>query len=113
MVINLFRGGAASRPPVISRQRPGGRVCMLRVQDQAKQAAYTGPPISNSISEGQPSDNTSPKQENNKGTPGRSQVPQADPPVTRLHNSDKRHDREKQQTIRGLRRCKNIYKTEA
>jgi hypothetical protein len=29
-----------------------------------------------------------PKQENNQRTPGRSQVPQIDPPATRLHNSD-------------------------
>jgi hypothetical protein len=29
-----------------------------------------------------------PEQENNQGTPDKSQVPQADPPVTGLHNSN-------------------------
>jgi hypothetical protein len=52
-----------------------------------------------------------PMQENKQGTSGRSQVPQADPYVTILHNSDKRRDREKQQTTWGLSRCKNIHKT--
>jgi hypothetical protein len=39
-----------------------------------------------------------PKKKNNQGTPGRSQVPQADPPAIRLLNTDKRRDREKQHT---------------
>jgi hypothetical protein len=69
---------------------------MLWVWDQAKQAAHTGPPISNSLFKGQPSGNTGPQVENNQGTLGRLQVAQTDPPVTRLHNSNKRQDREKQ-----------------
>jgi hypothetical protein len=36
-----------------------------------------------------------PEQENNQRTPDKSQIPQADPPVTGLHNSNLRRDREK------------------
>jgi hypothetical protein len=36
-----------------------------------------------------------PEQENNQMTSDKSQVPQADPPVTGLHNSNQRRDREK------------------
>jgi hypothetical protein len=36
MVMDLFRGGAPSRPLVISQQHPRGGVCMLRVCDHAK-----------------------------------------------------------------------------
>jgi hypothetical protein len=51
-----------NRPPVLSRLRQGGKVHMLRVQDQAKQAAHSGPLLS------------------------RVQVPQAGPPRIGLHN---------------------------
>jgi hypothetical protein len=36
-----------------------------------------------------------PEQENNQGTPDKSQVPQANPPTTGLHNSNQRQDKEK------------------
>jgi hypothetical protein len=41
----LIQGHALSRPPVLSYQRQRGKVYTLEVQDQAKQAAYSGPPI--------------------------------------------------------------------
>jgi hypothetical protein len=65
----------------------------LKVRNQAKQVAHFGPspPISISFSKGQLFSNTGPQAENNQVT----QVPQAGPPVTRLHNSDKKWDREK------------------
>jgi hypothetical protein len=49
---------------------------------------HTPDPISVSLSMEQPFSNTGPKQENNQGTPDKPQVPQADPPVTGLHNSN-------------------------
>jgi hypothetical protein len=63
-------------------------VCTLRVRDQAKQATHTGPPLAFSRSDHLAT--RDPKQENNQGTLGRSQVPQADLPVIRLHNSDQK-----------------------
>jgi hypothetical protein len=54
------------------------------------------PPLAIAFSRGGHLATRDPKQQNNQGTLGRSQVPQTYPPVTRLHNSDKRRDREKQ-----------------
>jgi hypothetical protein len=53
------------------------------------------PPVSISFSEEQPFSNTGLEQENNQRTPDKSQVPQADPPATGLHNSNQRRDMEK------------------
>jgi hypothetical protein len=41
----LVQKHALSRPPVLSCQRQGGKVYMLRVHDQAKRGAHSGPPI--------------------------------------------------------------------
>jgi hypothetical protein len=72
---------------------------MVRVQDQAKQAAHTRPPpLAIAILRGGHLATRDTKQEINQGTLGRSQVPQTDLPATRLHNTDKRRDREKQLT---------------
>jgi hypothetical protein len=73
---------------------------MLRVQDQAKQATHTGPPppLAKAFPRGGHLATRDPMQENNYGPPCRSQVPQTDPPATRLHNLDKRRDKEKQHT---------------
>jgi hypothetical protein len=73
-------------------------VCTLTVQNQAKQDAHTGPPLAIAFSRGGHMATRDPKQENNQGIPGRSQVPQTNPPATRLHNSNKRQNREKQLT---------------
>jgi hypothetical protein len=62
----------------------------LRVRDQAKQATHTGPPLALAFSRSDHLATRDPKQENNQGTLGRSQVPQADLPVIRLHNSDQK-----------------------
>jgi hypothetical protein len=42
---------ASSRPPVVSWQRQGGEVHVLRVWNQAKQATHTKPLISIGLSE--------------------------------------------------------------
>jgi hypothetical protein len=57
---------------------------------QAKQAAHSRPPLALAFLRGSHLATQDPEQENNPGTPGRSQVPQADPPATRLHNSNQR-----------------------
>jgi hypothetical protein len=54
-----------------------------------------------------------PEQENNQGTPDKSQVPQADPPTTRMHNSNQRRDKEKVADHMRVKICKNKHKTEA
>jgi hypothetical protein len=41
---DLVQGHAPYGPPVLSCQRYGGKVHTLSVQDQAKQAAHSGPP---------------------------------------------------------------------
>jgi hypothetical protein len=42
---DLVQGHAPSGPPVLNYQRQGGKVYTLRVQDQSKQAAHSGPPV--------------------------------------------------------------------
>jgi hypothetical protein len=88
-------------------------VCTLRVRDQAKQAAHTRPPIAVAFQRDSHLAIRDPKQENNQGIPGRLEVPQTDPPMTRLHNSDKKWVGEKVTNHMRVKKCKNIHKTEA
>jgi hypothetical protein len=46
------QGRTPSGAPVLGWQRQGGKTRMLRIRDQDKQAAHTGPPISIGLSEG-------------------------------------------------------------
>jgi hypothetical protein len=55
------QGCVLSGPPVLSRRCQGGGVHTLRVQDQAKQAAHTRPPISIGLSMEWPFGNTGPQ----------------------------------------------------
>jgi hypothetical protein len=57
----LLQGHAPSGPLVLSCQRQRGKIYTLRVQYEAKQATYSGPPFSISFSEEQPFDNTKPR----------------------------------------------------
>jgi hypothetical protein len=63
------QGGATSEPPVISWQHPKGGVCTLRVQEQAKQVAHTGPPLALAVPLGDHLATHDPTAENNQGTP--------------------------------------------
>jgi hypothetical protein len=70
-------------------------------------------PISYRLSQEQPSGNTGPpKRKITKGPWGGSQVPQANPPAIRLHNSDKERDREKATDHMRVKIYKNRHKTE-
>jgi hypothetical protein len=60
---------------------------MLRVWNQAKQVAHSGPPLALAFPRGSHSATLDPEQKNNQGTSNKSKVPQADPSTTRLHNS--------------------------
>jgi hypothetical protein len=68
----------------------------VRVHDQAKQVAHSGtPPSALAIPrDGQPAAQN-PGQEKNHEIPGRVQVPQADPPMIGLHNTNQEQSREK------------------
>jgi hypothetical protein len=61
---------------------------MLRVRNQAKHAAHSGPPLALAFSRSSHSAIADSEQENNQETPDKLQVPQADPPVIGLHNSN-------------------------
>jgi hypothetical protein len=52
----------------------------LRVWNQAKQAAQSGPPLALTFLRSQTFSYTGPKQQNNQRTPDRLYVPSADPP---------------------------------
>jgi hypothetical protein len=52
-----------------------------------------------------------PKQENNQEILGKSQVPQTNLPVTRLHNSDKKQDSEKASNHMRVKNMQNRHKT--
>jgi hypothetical protein len=78
-------------------------VCTLRVQDQAKQDAYTGPLLAVAFLRGSHLATRNPKQENNQGTPCRSQVPQTDLPARQRKATD--HMR--------VKKCKNRHKVGA
>jgi hypothetical protein len=67
----------------------------LRVRKQAKHITHSGPPLALAFPRDSYSATQDPEQENNQRTAGRMHVPQADSPTTRLHNSDKKRDREK------------------
>jgi hypothetical protein len=60
----------------------------LRVQNQAKLAAHSGPSLALAFLRSSHSATTDSEQENNQETSDKLQVPQADPPVTGLHNSN-------------------------
>jgi hypothetical protein len=85
----------------------------LRVRNQAKQAAHSGPPLALAFPRDSHSATRDPEQENNQKTPCRTQVPQANPPTTRLHNSNKKQDREKTTNHMRIKIRKNRHKTKA
>jgi hypothetical protein len=63
----LIQGHAPFGPPVLSHQRQEGKVYMLRVHDQAKQAAHSGPPrVALAFSRNSHSTTPDSEQENNK-----------------------------------------------
>jgi hypothetical protein len=66
---------------VLSHQCQEGKVCTLRVRDQAKQAAHSGPPFSIDYPRGSHLATLASEQESSHRTPDRSQVPLADPPA--------------------------------
>jgi hypothetical protein len=83
----LVQGHVPSGPPVLSYQRLRGKVHTLRVQDQAKHTAHSGPShLALAFLRSIHSATSDPEQENNQGTPDKSQVPHADLYTTGLHN---------------------------
>jgi hypothetical protein len=78
----------------------------LRVQNQAKWATHSGPSLALAFPRDNHSVTRDPTQENNQGTPGRTQVPQANPLAIRLYNLDKKRDREKAIDHMGVKICK-------
>jgi hypothetical protein len=68
----------------------------LRYRTRLSRLHNMDPPFSISFSEEQPFSTPDPGQEkNNQEALNKSQVPQVDPPVTGLYNSNQRRDREK------------------
>jgi hypothetical protein len=84
----LAQGYASSGPLVLSCQRYGGKVHTLRIRNQAKQAIHSGPPLALAFSRSSHSARADSEKENNQETLNKLQVPQADPPMTVLHNSN-------------------------
>jgi hypothetical protein len=93
MVMTLFRGMCYPGPQYSVAIALG--MHMLRVRNQAKQIVHSGPLLVLAFSRSSHSAIPDPEQENNQMTPDKSQVPQADPSMTGLHNSNQRQDREK------------------
>jgi hypothetical protein len=67
----------------------------LRVRNQAKQVVHSGSLVSITFLMSSHSATPDPKQENNQRILDKSDVPQTDPSVTGLHNSNQMRDTEK------------------
>jgi hypothetical protein len=85
-----------SGPPVLSCDNIREAKCTrLRYGTRLSRLYTLDPLLALAFSWSSHSATPDPEQENNQRTPDKSQIPQADPPVTGLHNSNLRRDREK------------------
>jgi hypothetical protein len=86
MVMALFRGMRHPDPQYSAISVREAKYTRLAYMTRLSRLHTLNPPFSISFSEKQPFGNTETEPKNNQMTPDKSQVPQADSPVTGLHN---------------------------
>jgi hypothetical protein len=90
MVMGLLRGVHRPEPQyLVGSVREAKHTC-LGYGTKISRLHTPDPPLALAFPRDSHLATRDPKQENNQGIPGRSQVPQADLPVTRLHNLDQK-----------------------
>jgi hypothetical protein len=90
MVMDLLRGMRRSGPQYLVGSDREAKCAHLGYKTRLSMLHTLDPPPLAALAflRSSHSGTPDPKQENNQRTLDRSQVPQVDPPVTRLHNSD-------------------------
>jgi hypothetical protein len=92
----LFRGHLLSGPPVLSCDSVREAKCTCLGYGTRLSRLYTlDPPLALAFLRSSHSATPDPEKENNQMTLDKSQVPQADPTATGLHNLNQRRDRKK------------------
>jgi hypothetical protein len=93
---DLVQGHVLSGPPVLNCDNVREAKCTrLRYRTKLSRLYTLDPPLALAFLRSSHSTTPDPGQENNQRTPDKSHVPQADPPVIGLHNSNQMRDREK------------------